>query len=456
MQLVKDCFVKIKKDNKRLNVFLDIFEDEALKKAAEVDEKISKGTEIGLLEGIPCAIKDNICIAGKRTSAASKILENYVAPYDATVIKKLADQGAVVVGKTNMDEFAMGSSTENSAFGPTRNPLDENRVPGGSSGGSAAAVAADMSVWSLGSDTGGSIRLPASFCGIVGLKTTYGRVSRSGLIAMGSSYDQIGPLAKSVEDAAIILDAIGGKDDLDNTTIEREDGSFQENLSGDVKGKKIGFFKEFFSDGLSAEVKTVIEQKIEFLKSRGAEIVEIDLPYVKYSLGVYYLMVTSEISSNMARYDGIKYGYSKQDGNLLDVYFNCRKDALGAEVKRRIILGTYCLSAGYYDAYYKKAQKARELIKKDFQNAFEKVDVILNPTSPTVAFKIGEKTDNPLEMYLADVYTVPVNVAGIPAISIPAGFVKKNGKNLPVGLQIMGKWWDEQEVLDVAKSLEAH
>lgn len=458
--IVRQYLDKIADDNPRLNAYLDIYQEDALAAAKAVDEKISKDEVIGMLEGIPCAVKDNICMAGKKTSAASKILENYAAPYNATVIERLDAAGSIVLGKTNLDEFAMGASTENSAFGASKNPFDVERVPGGSSGGSAVAVANDMSVWALGSDTGGSIRQPSGLCGVVGLKPTYGRVSRYGLIAMASSYDQIGPITKTVEDAAIVLDAISGKDPMDNTSINKLSGAFYETLGDQLEGKKIGIYKEYFSEGLDPQVREIIEARIAWAKERGAEIVEIDLPHVRYSLGVYYLMVPSEVSSNMARYDGIKYGFSEaqltdaMSRDLMDVYLNSREMALGAEVKRRIILGTYALSAGYYDAYYKKAQKVRELIKKDFQKAFDKVDVILSPSSPSVAFKLGEKTDNPLEMYLEDVYTVPINVAGIPAISIPAGKAEKDGVSLPVGLQIIGKWWDEQTVLDVAKSME--
>lgn len=459
---MKECFEKIKKDNNRLNAFLDTYEEEALQKAGVVDEKISKGEKPGLLEGIPCAVKDNFCIAGKRTTAASKILENYISPYNSTVIEKLSNSGVIFSGKTNLDEFAMGASTEHSAFGVTKNPYDENRVAGGSSGGSAAAVATGMSPWALGSDTGGSIRQPSGFCGVVGMKPTYGRVSRYGLIAMASSYDQIGPITANVEDAAIVLDEICGEDPKDNTTTERSNikKSFSESLNGNLAGKKIGVVKEFFGQGLDGNVKKIIEERISWAEKQGAELVEVELPYVKYSLAVYYLMVPSEVSSNMARYDGIKYGFSEavladsKSKDLLDVYLKSRKAGIGPEVKRRIILGTYALSAGYYDAYYKKAQIVRELIKKDFSRAFEKVDVLVSPTSPSVAFKIGEKTDNPLEMYLADIYTAPINVAGIPAISIPADPVEVEGRKLPVGLQVIGKWWDEQTVLDVAKGLE--
>jgi len=367
---------------------------------------------------------------------------------------------AVFLGRGNMDEFAMGSSIENSAFGTTKNPHDERRVAGGSSGGSACAVAADLAPWALGSDTGGSIRQPASLCGVVGFKPTYGRVSRYGLIAMASSYDQIGPITNSVEDAAIIFDQICGKDDKDNTTINKSTEKFAEKLKPELKGKKVGIIKEFFGEGIDPGVKEVIEKRINYAQEQGAEIIEVEIPHLKYSMAVYYIMMPSEASSNLARFDGIRYGFSDinaKDTNsktILDVYFNSRDKAFGDEPKRRVILGTYALSAGYYDAYYKKAQEVREIIKREMRDTFEKVDVLLSPTSPVPAFKIGEKADNPLEMYLADVYTVTANVAMIPAISIPARTVTVDDKGLPVGLQLMGKWWDEGNLLSIANALE--
>ncbi len=457
-ELTKRCFQNIQKREKEIRAFLEIFKEDALRKAREIDQKVSRGEKIGLLEGIPVAIKDNILIKGKRATAGSKMLENFIAPYDATVIKILKKAGVIFVGKTNMDEFAMGSSTENSAFGPTRNPFDSERVPGGSSGGSAAAVAADMAIFSLGSDTGGSIRQPANFCGVVGLKPTYGRISRYGLIAMASSYDQIGPFAKSVEDAAIVLKEISLLDKNDNTSFGSEGLEFD--LNGKIEGKKIGLVKNFFEDGLDQEVKEIILKAIKKAAQKGAEIVEIELPHLKYSLAVYYLMQTSEVSSNLARFDGIRYGFSKaleqgsSRGSLLDIYLGSRSQGFGPEVKRRIILGTYSLSAGYYDAYYKKAQKVREVIKKELKEAFQKVDVLISPVSPTLAFKLGERTENPLEMYLADIYTVSANVAMIPAISVPIGWLAKENSKLPIGLQIMGKWWDEKNVLEAADFFE--
>jgi aspartyl-tRNA(Asn)/glutamyl-tRNA(Gln) amidotransferase subunit A len=450
---------RIKKNNERLNVFLDVYEEEAMQKAQAVDKKISKGGNLDMLEGIPCALKDNLCVMGKRTTAASKILENYIAPYSATVVDKILEKGSIIVGKTNLDEFAFGASTENSAFGPTKNPHDEERVPGGSSGGSGAAVADEMAVWALGSDTGGSIRLPANFCGIVGMKPTYGRVSRYGLMAMASSYDQIGPMAQTVEDAAIVLDAIVGQDKKDNTTIDRGH-SFQTELNSQAQGKKIGIIKQFMDGGLDKRINDDIKDQLEKLKNSGAEIVELDFPNIKHSLAVYYLMVPSEISSNLARFDGIKYGLSEanlpnsRSKNILDVYNLSRELGFGSEVKRRIILGTYALSAGYFDAYYKKAQKVREVIKKDFLNIFKEVDAVLAPVSPSLPFKIGEKTDDPLSMYLVDIFTVSANVAMLPAIAVPTIKIEEDGRRLPLGVQLIGKWWDEQGILNIAKKIE--
>lgn len=452
-ELTKQYLKRIKERNSEINSFLSVDEKNALKKAKEVDAKIAQGKEIGLLEGIPMAVKDNFCIQGGITTAGSKILEKYKAPYDSFAIEKIKKEGAVILGKTNLDEFAMGASTENSAFGVTKNPIDLERVAGGSSGGSAASVADDQAVWSLGSDTGGSIRCPASFCGIVGFKPTYGRVSRSGLIAMASSYDQIGPFAKNVEDIAIILDAICGKDPKDNTTVAKST-DFLNNLKPEIEGKKIGILREFLGDDLNQEVKKIIENKIDWAKKNGAEIIDIKIPGIKYSLAVYYLMVSSEVSSNMARFDGIKYGERSSADDILNTYLNSREDGLGAEVKRRILLGTYALSAGYKDAYYKKAQEVRDLIKQGFKEAFEEVDLILIPTMASPAFKIGEKTENVLEMYLTDIFTVPVNVAMLPAISINAGFVEEGGKKLPIGMQLIGPWWQEQSILNTALAFE--
>ena len=467
VKLTEDYFNEIEKKNKDINAYLTLTKELALEQAREVDERIKKGEEIGILGGIPGAIKDNICVEGVRTTASSKILDNYISPYDAIVVKKLKECGAVFLGKTNLDEFAMGSSTENSAYGTTKNPHDLFRVPGGSSGGSAAAVAGEMAVWSLGSDTGGSIRQPASFCGVVGLKPTYGRVSRYGLIAMASSLDQIGPITKSVEDAAIILSIISDHDKMDATSAPNFGKKYEEYLGKDIKKTKIGIVKDYL-DGLDEGVRKIMEDVIEKYKKAGVDILEIELPNTKYSLPTYYIIQPCEVSSNLARFDGIKYGMRADDSKnsgydsneipktLLEAYLDTRQYGLGAEVKRRIMLGTYALSSGYYDAYYLRAQKVRTLIKKDFENAFSKVDFILTPTAPTPAFKIGEKTQDPLQMYLEDIFTITANIAGVPAISIPGGSVEIDGKKLPVGFQLMGKWFDEENLLNVAHAFEIH
>lgn len=454
VQLTKDYLERIKNKDGEIGAFLTVTEKEALEQARFVDEKIARGEKIGLLAGIPCAIKDNICMEGVGATAGSKILENYVAPYDATVIRKLKEAGAVILGKTNMDEFAMGSSTESSAYKLTKNPVDTQRVPGGSSGGSAAAVAADMAIFSLGTDTGGSIRQPASFCGVVGLKPTYGRVSRYGAIAMASSLDQIGPFGKTVEDCAIVLSAISGEDVKDATSAESSDKKFESYLAGKIEGVKIGIPKEYV-ENLDGEIRGVFEKSVEKFKALGAEILEISLPHSKYALAAYYISMSSEVSSNLARFDGIKYGLRKDSGkNLLDSYLETRKDGFGKEAKKRIMLGTYTLSSGYYDAYYLKAQKVRALIRKDFEEAFEKVDFVYSPTTPETAFKFGEKSADPLKMYLSDIYTVTANLSGVPAVSFPIGNLNKEGKELPIGGQIMGKWFDEEGVLNVAHTFE--
>ncbi|MBX4189963.1 Asp-tRNA(Asn)/Glu-tRNA(Gln) amidotransferase subunit GatA [Candidatus Parcubacteria bacterium] len=407
----------------------------------------------GELSGIPCALKDNMLVDGTVATAGSKILENYVSAYDSTAAKRLKEAGALILGKTNLDEFAMGTSTENSAYGPTKNPLDLTRIPGGSSGGSAAAVAADMAVFALGSDTGGSIRQPASMCGIVGLKPTHGRVSRHGLMAMASSFDQIGPLTKTVEDAALVLNVIAGQDVFDSTTVPRPVPDFTELLNKSIKEFKVGVPKEFFGKGLAPEVEERVKAGIKVLESMGAKIEEISLPNFDYSLAAYYVAVPSEISANLSRFDGIRYGYSDPTAkNLLETYTKSRGAGFGAEPKRRIMIGAYALSSGYYDAYYLKAQKVRALIKKDFEDAFKKVDVIVGPTAPNTAFKIGEKASDPLALYLEDIYTVPVNLAGLPGISIPCG--KGSQSNMPVGLQIIGNYFDESRLLQVAHQLE--
>ena len=460
--LTRNYLSNIKEKDSVIGAFLTLNEEEALKKAQAVDEKIKKGEEIDLLAGIPMALKDNMCVKGMRTTAGSKILDNYIAPFDATVVSKLKQKDAVVLGKVNMDEFAMGASTENSAYQKTKNPVDTTRVPGGSSGGSAAAVAGDMAVYALGSDTGGSIRQPASFCGVVGLKPTYGRVSRHGLIAMASSLDQIGPITHNVEDAAIVLSRIAGQDKKDATSAQSGGKFYEDYLQGEIKGMKIGVPKEYFTHGLDEEIKNISFEALEKFKSLGAELVEINLPHSDYALAVYYIIVTSEVSSNLARFDGIRYGLSIDDqkesrignGNLLETYLDTRQIGLGDEVKRRIMLGTYALSAGYYDAYYKKAQKVRRLLRQDFEEAFKKVDVIFSPTAPEVAFKFGEKTLDPLQMYLSDIYTVTANLIGAPAISFPVGNVEKDGVSLPVGGQLTGKWFGEEELLNAAYSFE--
>ena len=444
----------IKEKDKDIHAFLSLSEDEALQTAKKVDEKIAKGKPVEMLAGIPAAVKDNILIRGGKTTAASKILENYEAPYDATVIKKLKEEETVFIGKTNLDEFAMGSSTENSGFGPTKNPVDLERVPGGSSGGSAAAVKAGFCVYALGSDTGGSIRQPASFCGVVGFKPTYGTVSRHGLIAMASSLDQIGPITKNVEDANIVFEAIRGKDELDSTSFHREWEDFYQPI--DLEEIQIGVPREYFTHGLDLEVEKNIKSVIAKLEKEGAKIKEISLPYSEWALAAYYIIMPAEVSANLARFDGIRYGKSEirntksETQKLMDVYLKTRREGFGAEVRRRIMLGTYILSAGYYDAYYKRAQKVRRLIKKDFDFAFEDVDVILTPTTPSTAFKFGEKTSDPLSMYLADIYTVSVNLAGSPAISLPCG--KVNG--LPVGLQLIGNHFNDIKLLQIAKAIE--
>ncbi len=449
LELAKAFLDRIKTEDKKISAFLTVTEDLALSQAKRVDDLISVGEDIPLLAGIPLAVKDNILIEGIKTTCASKILEDYIAPYDATCIEKLKKLGAVILGKTNLDEFAMGASTENSAFFPTKNPHDLNRVPGGSSGGSAAAVADDLCCYALGSDTGGSIRQPASFCGVKGLKPSYGAVSRYGLTAFASSLDQIGTITKTTEDAKIVFEAIAGKDPKDSTSV-----AINKKLqvtSYKLQDLKIGVPKEYFVEGIDKEVEKVIKDAIKKFENFGAKIEEISLPHTKYAVPIYYLIATSEASANLARYDGIKYGLSKNQGqNLLDVYLRSRVEGFGDEVKRRIMLGTYALSAGYYEAYYLKAQKVRTLIKEDFDRAFQKVDVIFSPTAPTPAFKIGEKIIDPLSMYLCDIFTAPVSLVGLPAVSIPVGFVGK----LPVGLQIIGKPFEENKILKIGQLTE--
>jgi aspartyl-tRNA(Asn)/glutamyl-tRNA(Gln) amidotransferase subunit A len=450
-EIATEALERIEALEPKLRAFLTVTPEVALKQAKQVDAKIAAGEEISLLAGIPIGLKDNLCTKGIRTTCASKILANFVPPYESTVTQKLQDAGAVAVGKTNLDEFAMGSSTENSAYQVTANPWDLARVPGGSSGGSAAAVAAEECVVALGSDTGGSIRQPASLCGVVGLKPTYGLVSRFGLVAYASSLDQIGPFARTVEDAAILLGAIAGHDPHDSTSLKLEIPDYTQFLKEDLKGLKIGVITETMGEGLDAEVSAAIQKSIEQLQELGAEIREISCPRFRYGLPTYYIIAPSEASANLARYDAVKYGIREEADNLLSMYTKTRAAGFGAEVKRRIAIGTYTLSAGYYDAYYLKAQKVRTLIKQDFEKGFAEVDVLVCPTSPTTAFKAGEKTADPLSMYLSDLTTIPVNLAGLPGISIPCGFDKKG---LPIGLQAIGNVLREDLLFQVAHAYE--
>lgn len=460
-ELTEACLGRIGEADDVIHAYLSLMKDSALAAAGDVDKKIADGDTLPDCAGIPLGIKDNILIKGERTTAGSKILEPYAASFDATVIRKLREQQSVFVGKCNMDEFAMGSSTENSAFGATRNPHDAERVPGGSSGGSAAAVAAHECIASLGSDTGGSIRQPASFCGVVGLKPTYGEVSRHGLIAMASSLDQIGPFTKTVGDARLLFHAIRGKDQFDSTTLEGAQPTKK-----NIKGLKIGLPKEYFGKGLDPRVGDAVHRAVEKLVKQGAEIVHISLPYSEYALAAYYIIMSAEVSANLARFDGIRYGYSIENdpkehaGNLYDIYAKSRERGFGAETKRRIMLGTFTLSAGYYDAYYARAQKVRRLIQDDFKKAFESVDVIIGPTSPTLPFRFGEKASDPLSMYMADIYTVAINLAGIPAMSMPCGMIQDtNSKGmdvlLPAGLQLIGKWFDEETLFTIGEAIES-
>lgn len=451
LEITKELFDYITATDKKIGAYLNLNKDIAFTQAEKADIALADGKKMDFLSGVPIAIKDNLLVEGLPATSASKILEKYTASYDATVIKKLKERMAVFLGKTNLDEFAMGSSTENSAFKVTRNPHDLERVPGGSSGGSAAAVAANMAVAALGSDTGGSIRQPSSFCGTVGLKPTYGAVSRHGLMAMSSSLDQVGPITKTVEDAAILFKAISGKDNYDSTT---DDVVYGEELTNpkieQVKKLRIGLPKEYFIEGLDAGVGKKIEEAIKDLKSLGIEFKEISLPHTKYALSCYYIIMPAEVSTNLARFDGIRYGHRLPAKNLLELYKKNRGGGFGPEAKRRIILGTFVLSAGYYDAYYTKAQKVRRLIKNDFDEAFKEVDVILTPVAPTTAFKIGEKTSDPLSMYLSDIFTIPVNLAGLPAVSIPV----KRSSPLPIGFQLIGKHFREADILGIGQFYE--
>lgn len=451
LELAQGLFKYIKDTDPKIHAYLSLNESGALRDAEAVDLKVARGEKLSPLAGIPLAIKDNILIQGLPATAASKILKDYVASYDAFVIQKLKQNSAIFLGKTNLDEFAMGASTENSAYGPTKNPHDLERVPGGSSGGSAAAVAAHMAIAALGSDTGGSIRQPAAFCGVVGLKTTYGSVSRSGLIALASSLDQIGPITKTVEDAAVLFDAIRGKDALDSTSADAEYGEevLKPNFEK-IKKLKIGIPKEYFAEGLSPEVEAGVALAIEKIRGLGLQTKDISLPHSKYGVSTYYIVLPAEASANLARFDGVRYGSRADESSLRDLYFKTKGHGFGPEPKRRIILGTFVLSSGYYDAYYEKAQRVRALIKNDFEEAFKDVDVILAPVAPTTAWKIGEKSD-PLSMYLADIFTIPVNLAGVPALSLPTD---KNQKGLPVGFQLIGKSFREADILGLGQFYE--
>jgi len=452
LALAEAFYAKIEADDEKIGAYLLLSKERALEKAAAIDHLAQSGSALPPLAGVPVGIKDVMVTKSVRTTAGSKILGNYIPPYDCTAVARLEAAGALVLGKLNCDEFAMGSSNENSAFKPVHNPRDLSRVPGGSSGGSAAAVAADMAVATLGSDTGGSIRQPASFCGVVGLKPTYGRVSRYGLIAFASSLDHIGPLTKSVKDAAIMLRTIAGRDPMDSTSAELPVPDYVAEIDKPIKGLKIGVAKEYFGEGLEPETRSAIEAAIQKLASMGCEIVNVSLPHTKYAIPAYYLVATAEASSNLARFDGVRYGFRVRGArSLSDMYRRTRDEGFGAEVKRRIMLGTYALSAGYYDAYYLKAQRVRTLLTRDFEETFKKIDVIVGPTCPTPAFKLGEKVDDPLAMYLADIYTVTANLAGIPGISIPVG---KSKDNLPIGMQIFGRHFDEATILRAAHAYE--
>lgn len=449
--ITEAVFSRINVVEERVHSYIRLIQEEAQAAAKKADEEIKKGY-IKPLTGIPIALKDIVCTKGITTTCGSHILHNFVPPYDATVVEKLRDAGAVFVGKANMDEFAMGSSTETSYFGPTRNPWDLERIPGGSSGGSATAVAADECIASIGSDTGGSIRQPAALCGVVGLKPTYGRVSRFGLIAFASSLDQIGPFTKDVEDCAIMMNVLAGYDPRESTSVPAEVPDYRQFAGRDIKGWKIGIPREYFIEGIDPEVAAAVKKAITVIENCGGECVDISLPHTEYCLAVYYIIAPAEASSNLARYDGVRYGLRTSEArDLLDMYKKTRREGFGAEVKRRIMIGTYALSSGYYDAYYKKASQVRALIKHDFAEAFKKCDVILTPTTPTPAFKIGEKTDDPLQMYLSDIFTISTNLAGIPGISVPCGFTA-NG--LPVGMQFLAGHFEEGKLIQIASAYE--
>ena len=451
-EITKAYVDRINEKEPEVKAFVTTLTDTAMEEAKQIEEKVNNGEIKTEFAGIPIGIKDNMCTKGVKTTCSSKMLENFVSPYNATVVEKLNAENMIDLGKLNMDEFAMGASTEYSAFKKTCNPWNLNKVPGGSSGGSAAAVAAGLVPWALGSDTGGSIRQPASFCGVVGLKPTYGLVSRFGLVAFASSLDQIGPITKDVKDSAMLLNLIAGHDEKDSTSINVEKKDYTKALKNDVKGLKIGVPKEYFGEGINPEVKKALETAIEEYKSMGAIVEECSVPIAEYALATYYIIACAEASSNLGRFDGIRYGYRTPNfENLKDIFVNSRTEGFGEEVKRRIILGTYVLSSGYYDAYYKKAQQVRTLVKKEFDKAFEKYDVLITPTSPTVAFDIGQRSNNPLEMYLADICTVSLNIAGLPGISIPCGV---DSTGMPIGMQIIGKHFDEETILNAAYTYE--
>ena len=451
-KVMQDIFNQIDKVDNLIKAFLIINREEALGQAKEIDAKVKNGEELPPLAGVAVAIKDIIATQGTETTCGSKILKGFIPPYSATVINRLKEAGAIIIGKTNMDEFAMGSSTENSAFGPTHNPWDLERVPGGSSGGSTAAVAADETFVALGTDTGGSVRQPASLCGMVGLKPTYGRVSRYGLIAYASSLDQIGPITKDVTDCALVMKVISGHDNMDSTSLNLEVPDYLKSCQAGIKDLKIGVPKEYFIEGIDQEVKSALDKALKIFEKLGAKIEEASLPHTEYSLPTYYLIATAEASSNLARYDGVQYGYRAEEyEDLSSMYQRTRSEGFGSEVKRRIMLGTYALSSGYYDAYYLKAQKVRTLIREDFDKAFSKYDILITPVSPTPAFKLKEKVSDPLTMYLSDIYTIPINLAGIPAISLNCGYSKSN---LPIGLQIIGKHFSEETILRAAFNFE--
>ena len=452
VELTQASLDRINSIDDKLGAFNSLTENTALETAKKVDEKVAKGEELPLLAGVPLALKDNMNLIGSKTTASSKILENFVSPYNATITEKLLNNLVPIVGKANLDEFAMGSSNENSAFKKVHNPWNLNKVPGGSSGGSAAAVASCESALALGSDTGGSIRLPASFCGIVGMKPTYGKVSRYGLIAFASSLDQIGPFSRTVEDSAALLEVISGYDPHDSTSLNLPVENYRKSLNNEIKGMKIGVVKELMSEGLAPDVQKALEDAIQTYKALGAEIVEISLPNLKHSIGIYYILATAECSSNLARFDGVRYGHRTDDAeNLLEMYCKSRAEGFGPEVKRRIMLGTYALSSGYYDAYYKKAQQMRRVVTEDFLKAFAQVDALISPTCPNTAFDLGAKANDPLAMYLTDIATISANLAGIPAMSIPAGF---DSDGMPIGLQIMSPQLSEAKLFNIAYKFE--